>query len=137
MALTSLLSEIKTRIEATLTSNSITGYTVKRGELAHKPDKQIALYSYPGNGPSLGFGRPGLQYLNPGLQVSVRGTSTDYEGPHAVLNTIWEDLTTVQDELLTGTRYLLIKANQQPFLDSRDGDQRCLWKVNFICEIEI
>ena len=136
MALTTFLAEIKTRVAATLVANGYTEYTVKRGEMANSPDEQVVLNMYAGNTPDLGFGIPGLQFEYPGLQISVRGAATDYDGPEAVIGVLYEDLVTVQDEYLTGSRYLLIRANQSPFLAARDGNQRCVWKVNFICEKE-
>jgi hypothetical protein len=136
MALDTFLTEIKTRLAVTLVTNGITDYSVTRGEMPHSPDKVVTLQMYPGNAPDLGFGQEGLQYESPGLQVAVRGESTDYDGPMAVIDILYADLVTVQGEFLTGTRYLIIRANQQPFLLARDGNQRCVWVCNFICEKE-
>lgn len=135
MALTTFLTEIKNRIAGL----SISGYgssVIFRGEMPNTPNRMIGLYQYAGNAPELGFGISGLQYEHPGLKIVVRGEPTDYEGPFAVMNTIYRDLVTVQDELLGSTRYLMIRANQQPFLDARDSNQRCVWSCNFICDKE-
>ena len=134
MALDTFLTEIKTRVAATLFTNGFTGYSVSRGEMPDKPDKMVTLQMYPGNAPMLGFGQAGLQYESPGLQMAVRGETTDYDGPMAVIDILYADLVTVQGEYLSGTRYQIIRANQQPFLLARDGKQRCVWAVNFICE---
>jgi hypothetical protein len=136
MALTTFLSEIKTRVAATLFTAGYTSYQVKRGEMSNSPDEQVALNMYAGNPPNLGFSIPGLQFENPGLQIAVRGATTDFEGPEAVIDLLYADLVKVQDEYLSGSRYLIIRANQQPFLAERDGNQRCIWKCNFICEKE-
>ena len=135
MALTTFLTEIKNRI----VSLNIPGYAapqVFRTEMPNSPNKLIAVYQYAGNAPELGFGFPGVQYDHPGLKVIVRGDPTDSEGPAAVIETIYRDFMTVQDVVLGTTRYLMIKANQQPFLDARDGNQRCVWSCNFICDRE-
>jgi len=135
MALTTFLTEIKNRI----VSLGLTGYgaaQVYRGEMPNSPNKLIAVYQYAGNPPELGFGIPGAQYVHPGLKVIVRGDPTDMEGPAAIMDAIYNDLITVQDEVLGSTRYLMIKANQQPFLDARDSNQRCIWSCNFICDRE-
>jgi hypothetical protein len=135
MALATFLSEIKARI----VSLGITGYgagQVFRGEMPNTPNKLITVYQYPGNAPELGFGFPGIQYDHPGLKVIVRGDPTDMEGPSTVMEIIYRDLVTVQDTVLGSTRYLMIRANQQPFLDARDGNQRCIWSCNFICDRE-
>jgi hypothetical protein len=135
MSLTTFLTEIKNKIIAM----NISGYgasQIFRGELPNAPNKLIAVYQYAGNAPELGFGIPGLQYEHPGLKVIVRGDPTDSEGPMIVMNTIYRNLVMVQDELLGTTRYLMIRANQQPFLDARDSNQRVVWSCNFICDKE-
>ena len=136
MSLTTLLPEIQTRIEATLATAGITGYVVTRGEMPNSPNKVITLQRYAGKAPLLHFGSAGLQYEYPSLRVSVRGEPTDYEAPLAVMNTLYRDLVTIQNELLPGTglaqsRYLMVKATQQPVLQARDGNQRCVWTCNF------
>ena len=135
MALTTLLTDVKTRIEATLVANGITGYEVTRGEMPNSPAKAITIQRYPGRAPMLHFGSPGLQYEHPMLTLTVRGETTDYDGPLAVINTIYRDLVTVQDELLTTSRFLMIKATQQPSLKARDGNQRSVWSCNFSVEM--
>jgi hypothetical protein len=133
-----LLTDVKTRIE-TLPACTSGGYVVKRGEMPQSPDKIICVYEYPGNPAELGFGRPGLQYISPGLQVSVRGAITDYDGPHAIIQQVFEDLPKIQGTTLSpsGTLYHMFTANQTPFLMARDGGQRCIWAVNFIVKYEI
>jgi len=131
---TTLLADIKTRIQ-TLSLGAWT--TIRRGEMPPTPDAVICLFEYAGNPPNRGFGRPGLQYVNPGVQVKVRGTATDYDGPHAMIQTIFEDLVKVQDVVIGSTNFNLITANQTPFLLERDGNQRCVWAVNFICDTEV
>jgi hypothetical protein len=131
-----LLADIKTRI-LTLGISGYPAAQVYRGEMRPSPDNGIALHQYPGNAPELGFARPGFLYENPGLQVTVRGGPTDYDGPREVIYQIWRDLPKVQDTVLGTTRYLMIRANQHPFLLERDGNQRCVWAVNFICETEV
>ena len=135
MAMSTFLTEIKNRIVAL----GISGYTateVFRTEMPNSPNKIITLYRYPGNAPELGFGFTGLQYEHPGLKIVVRGEPTDADGPEAVMNSIYRDLATVQDVVLGATRYLMIRPNQQPFLDARDGNKRIHWSCNFICDRE-
>jgi hypothetical protein len=141
MALTTFLTQLKVRIEAKLVTAGITGYTVTRGEMPNSPDKCITIQRFGGQAPELGLGLPGLRYENPMLQVAVRGATTDYEGPMDVINTIYRDLITIQDELLPGTglsqtRYLMVRATMQPNLKARDGNQRCVWMCNFAVKLQ-
>jgi hypothetical protein len=143
VALTTLLTEIKARIEATLVANGISGYTVTRGEMPNSPNKVITVQRYAGKPPMVHFGSAGLHYEHPKLQVVVRGDPTDFDGPMAVMNTIYRDLVKVQDTLLTsslsstsGIRMLMLMATQHPSLSARDGNQRCVWSCDFAAEVE-
>lgn len=90
------------------------------GQMPETPDVCVALFEYAGSPPE--FTHDGQDYENPGLQVMVRGTS--YATARTTIDTIQGHLHTLANTTLSGTRYLLIRAVQSPFIFATDNNGR-------------
>lgn len=94
------------------------------GSMPDQPDNCIALFEYAGNPPDLHWNG---EY--PGLQVRVRNKS--YVTGREKIQRIYELLHGLHNQILSGTRYLLIKARGTPEVLQRDGNNRIEFFVNF------
>jgi len=94
------------------------------GLMPDQPDNCIALFEYAGSPPDLHWNG---EY--PGLQVRVRGTS--YEAARTKIGEVMEKLHGLHEQMLSGTRYLLIKARGSPEILKRDNNNRVELFVNF------
>ncbi|HHV98601.1 MAG TPA: hypothetical protein GXX36_03350 [Clostridiaceae bacterium] len=94
------------------------------GQMPEEPDNCIALFEYAGNPPDLHWNG---EY--PGLQVRVRNKS--YAAGRAKIQQIYGLLHGLHGQVLSGTRYLLIKARGNPEVLQRDENNRIEFFVNF------
>jgi hypothetical protein len=94
------------------------------GLMPDQPDNCIALFEYAGSPPDLHWNG---EY--PGLQVRVRNKS--YAAGRAKIGEVVNELHGLHEQVLSGTRYLLIKAKGSPEVLKRDGSNRTEWFVNF------
>jgi hypothetical protein len=101
------------------------GTNLFKGMLPASPDNCVALFEYGGERPDL----VGTYVERPKLNVRVRNTS--YSAGRSACGSIIEDLHTVGDTTLSGTRYLYIMALQSPIYLGRDGHERAEWSINF------
>lgn len=94
------------------------------GFMPDKPDNCVVLFEYAGNPPDLHWdGR------YPGLQVRVRNKS--YLNGRGKIESVITALHGVSETLMGTTRYLLIRAKQDPQGLGRDSNGRNEWVVNF------
>lgn len=114
-----MLPGIKTYLEQQGVSGAI-----RLGSMPDQPDNCIALFEYAGSPPDLHW--PG-EY--PGLQVRVRNKS--YSAGRTKIGEIKALLHGLHETVLSGTRYLLIKARGSPEVLKRDANNRIEWFVNF------
>ncbi len=94
------------------------------GLMPDQPDNCIALFEYAGSPPDLHWNG---EY--PGLQVRVRNKS--YAAGREKIQRIYELLHGLHNQILSGTRYLLIKARGSPEVLKRDNNNRVELFVNF------
>ncbi len=94
------------------------------GQMPDQPDNCIALFEYAGSPPDLHWAG---EY--PGLQVRVRNKS--YAAARAKIGEIAKELHGLHEQMLSGTRYLLIKARGSPEILKRDANNRVELVLNF------
>lgn len=94
------------------------------GQLPDSPDNCVAVFEYAGGPPDLHWGG---EY--PGLQVLVRNKS--YEAGRAKIEAAKNVLHGLAETKVNNHRYLLIRANQSPFLLERDASDRVVFVCNF------
>jgi len=99
------------------------------GLMPDQPDNCIALFEYAGSPPDLHWNG---EY--PGLQVRVRNKS--YAAARIKIEEIMEKLHGLHEQMLSGTRYLLIKARGSPEILKRDANNRVELFVNFEIMLE-
>ena len=109
-----------------LQTNSIgtVGADLFLGLMPDEPDNCIALFEYAGSPPDLHW-----QGEYPGLQVRVRNNG--YEAGRTIAGSIYSLLHGIYDTELSGTKYLLIKAQGSPEVLKRDQNNRVEWFINF------
>ena len=113
-------------IGAYLATKSIgtVGTDIFLGLMPDLPDNCIALFEYAGSPPDLHWNG---EY--PGLQVRVRNKS--YAAGRAKIGEVVNELHGLHEQVLSGTRYLLIKARGSPEVLKRDNNNRVELFVNF------
>ena len=94
------------------------------GLMPDQPDNCVALYEYAGSPPDLHW-----QGEYPGLQVRVRNQS--YAAARSKIGEVMEKLHGLHEQVLSGTRYLLIKARGSPEVLKRDASNRVELVLNF------
>ena len=109
---------------------------IVKGSMPATSDVCLSLQEYGGAPPTTGFGTPGLQYEMPGVQILARGVAHDYQEPRARIERAYQALAKVQGTTLSGTKYLMVRPQQSPFLLERDGNERCVFAVNCLAEKE-
>lgn len=90
-----------------------------------EPDNCIVLFEYAGEPMDLTDSR--LEY--PNLQVLVR--NTDYLAGRQKIEEVTQALHGVSEQVINGTRYLLIQARQSPFFLEWDKNERAIFVCNF------
>ncbi len=105
------------------------GADIFLGLMPDQPDNCIALFEYAGSPPDLHWNG---EY--PGLQVRVRNKS--YEAARIKIGEIMKKLHGLHEQMLSGTRYLLIKARGSPEILKRDASNRVELFVNFEIMLE-
>ena len=113
-------------IGAYLATKSIgtVGTDIFLGLMPDQPDNCIALFEYAGSPPDLHWSG---EY--PRLQVRVRDKS--YADARAKIGTVAALLHSLHEQVLSDTRYLLIKALGSPEVLKRDANNRVELFVNF------
>jgi len=94
------------------------------GLMPDQPDDCVALFEYAGSPPDLHW-----EGEYPGLQVRVRNKS--YAAARTKIEETMKKLHGLHEQMLSGTRYLLIKARGSPEVLKRDESNRTEWFVNF------
>lgn len=99
--------------------------TIFRGDMPDKPDTCITLSEYAGDPPEI-IG----EIEHPGLQVRVRSKS--YVTARTTLKDIEDELHTLANQILSGTKYLSIFAVQSAVPLGRDSQGRTEIVQNYI-----
>ena len=100
------------------------GTDIFLGLMPDQPDNCVSLFEYAGSPPDLHWAG---EY--PGLQVRVRNKS--YAAARAKIGEIAKELHGLHEQMLSGTRYLLIKARGSPEILKRDASNRVELVLNF------
>ena len=100
------------------------GTDIFLGLMPDQPDNCIALFEYAGSPPDLHWDG---EY--PGLQIRVRNKS--YAAARSKIGEAMEKLHGLHEQVLSGTRYLLIKARGSPEVLKRDASNRVELVLNF------
>lgn len=100
------------------------GVDIFLGMMPDQPDNLVALFEYAGSPPDLNWNG---EY--PSLQVMVRNTS--YPAGRTKIEQVRDVLHGLCEQVINGTRYLLIKAKQSPESLGRDDNNRCEFVINF------
>lgn len=94
------------------------------GNMPDMPDACVVLYQYAGSPPDLHWNG---EY--PGLQVKVRAAT--YSAASTKIKAVVRELHGLCEQVLGGTRYLLVKAKGSPELWDKDDKGRVILFVNF------
>ena len=101
--------------------------------LGRRPDDPascVAIYETGGRAPELTLGTSTLPAVETrGLQVIARAAA--YADSEAICTDVFEALCLIDNETISGTRYLLATPQQSPFALDRDSQDRMLHVVNF------
>jgi len=117
---------VLTEIGAYLATKNVgtVGTDIFLGLMPDQPDNCVSLFEYAGSPPDLHWAG---EY--PGLQVRVRNKS--YAAARAKIGEIAKELHGLHEQMLSGTRYLLIKARGSPEILKRDASNRVELVLNF------
>lgn len=125
-----VLDDLATRIATTISGT--VGTDIFKSMMPVTPDAAVALYETGGLAPEKRFGTKGIEWERPGVQVVVRGAPGDYQTARTTSQTIFEDVSEIETEDLSGTRYYLSDPLQQPFGLSVDEQDRPTVAFNII-----
>ena len=117
-----MLNDISTYLQAQ--GVGTVGTDIFLGLMPDQPDNCIALFEYAGSPPDLHW-----EGEYPRLQVRVRDKS--YAAARAKIGTVAALLHGLHEQVLSDTRYLLIKALGSPEVLKRDANNRIEIFVNF------
>ena len=125
-----VLDDLATRIATTISGT--VGTDIFKSMMPVTPDAAVALYETGGLAPEKRFGTKGIEWERPGVQVVVRGAPGDYQTARTTSQTIFEDVSKIEAEDLSGTRFHLSDPLQQPFGLSVDEQDRPTVAFNII-----
>jgi hypothetical protein len=125
-----VLDDLATRIATTISGT--VGTNVFKTTMPVLPDAAVALHLTGGLAPEKRFGSAGVEWERPSVRIDVRGAPKDTETALATSQTIFEDVSEIETEDLSGTRYYLSDPQQQPFPISVDEQDRPTVAFNII-----
>ncbi len=112
-----------------------------KSKMPATPDACGTVYGSGGSGPDMNFGSSGVRFENPAVQIVFRGAPDDHDGPEAKAQTAFDSMVGIAvDQVLSGTKYLMVRALQQPFAFGKNAgqDENNRWRFacNFLVEKE-
>ncbi len=125
------LPEIGTYLAATVSHTSLTlGTNLFLGRLPDTPDTCVALFETGGLTPAETMGGSTLPaYTQPRTQILVR--AADYATASALAEDCFKKMTLIDNEALSGVKYLRAAGVQSPFYLERDGQERVVFVCNY------
>ncbi len=125
------LPEIGTYLAATVTDTALTlGTNLFLGRLPDTPDTFVALFETGGLTPAETMGGSTLPaYTQPRCQILVR--AADYASASSLAEDCFKKVTLIDNEALSGVRYLRAAGVQSPFYLERDGQERVVFVCNY------
>jgi hypothetical protein len=125
-----VLDDLATRIATTISGT--VGTNIFKSTMPTTPDAVVALYETGGLAPEKRFGTKGIDWERPAVQVVVRGAPGDYETARTTIQTIFEDVSKIEAENLSSTRFYLSDPLQEPFGLTVDDQDRPTVAFNII-----
>lgn len=130
-----LLTEIATFLAAE--GLGTLGTDLFQAKMPASPNACGAVYESGGSAPDPGFGSSSLRFENPAVQIIFRGAPDDYSGPRTKAQSAFVSMTGIStDQVLSGTKYQLVLALQQPFSLGQDKNDRWRISCNFLIQKE-
>tara|TARA_R110002050_G_scaffold82257_1_gene176036 strand:+ start:1198 stop:1605 length:408 start_codon:yes stop_codon:yes gene_type:complete len=125
------LPEVGTYLVATVTNVTLVlGTNLFLGRLPDSPDTCVAIFEYSGLSPSETMGGSSLPaYTSPRAQILVRAAS--YANASNLAEDCFKKVTLIDNENLSGVRYLRANGLQSPFYLERDGQERVVFACNY------
>jgi hypothetical protein len=125
-----VLDDLATRIATTISGT--VGTDIFKSKMPALPDAAVALRETGGLAPEKRFGTKGIEWERPAVQIVVRGAPGDYETARTTSQTIFEDVSKIETEDLSGTRYYMSDPLQEPFGLTIDEQDRPTVSFNII-----
>lgn len=113
-----------------------TGYAVFRNKMPSSPDKVISINETGGTAPEMFQGMAGIGVDQPTVQIRVRSTAEDNDGPAATINAIYRAIASWGAFTQNGVRYVNVQPLQPPFPLRRGENERVEFAVNFFVQKE-
>jgi len=125
------LPEIGTYLAATVTDVSLTlGTNLFLGRLPETPDTCVAIIETAGQSSVEAMGGSTLPaYTRPRAQVLVRAVA--YSDASDLAEDIYKKMQLIDNESLSGVRYLRADGLQSPFYLDRDVEERAVFSCNY------
>ena len=100
------------------------------GRLPDTPDTCVAVFETSGEGPvNTGGGSTLPAFTQPRFQTMVR--AADYASAASLAEDIYKKVQLIDNEALSGTRYLRAEGVQEPYALDRDGQERMVFVCNY------
>ena len=125
------LPEIGTYLVSTVTAQTLVlGTNLFLGRLPDTPDTCVAVIETAGQSAVDAMGGSTLPaYTRPRAQVLVRAVS--YSEASALAEDIFKQIQKIDNESLSGVRYLRANGMQSPFYLERDMEERAVFSCNY------
>ena len=125
------LPEIGTYLVSTVTAQTLVlGTNLFLGRLPDTPDTCVAVIETAGQSAVDAMGGSTLPaYTRPRAQVLVRAVS--YSDGSALAEDIFKQIQKIDNESLSGVRYLRANGMQSPFYLERDMEERAVFSCNY------
>ncbi len=125
------LGDIGTYLAANVSDTTLTlGTNLFLGRLPDTPDKCVAVFETSGMGPVDTAGGSTLPaFTQPRFQAMVR--AADYASAASLAEDIFKKVQLIDNEALSGTRYLRAEAIQEPYALDRDSQERMVFVCNY------
>ena len=126
-----VLPEIGTYLVSTVTAQTLVlGTNLFLGRLPDTPDTCVAVIETAGQSAVDAMGGSTLPaYTRPRAQVLVRAVS--YSDASALAEDIFKQIQKIDNESLSGVRYLRANGMQSPFYLERDMEERAVFSCNY------
>ena len=125
------LQDLGTYLAASVTDTALTmGTNLFLGRLPDTPDTCVAVFETSGEGPvNTGGGSTLPAFTQPRFQTMVR--AADYASAASLAEDIYKKVQLIDNEALSGTRYLRAEGVQEPYALDRDGQERMVFVCNY------
>jgi|TARA_Y100000590_G_scaffold346037_1_gene396092 hypothetical protein len=125
------LPELGTYLAANVSAVTLTlGTNLFLGRLPDTPDTCVAIFETAGlAGVDAGGGSTLPAYTRPRAQALVRAAA--YADAASLAEDIYKQVQKIDNESLSGVRYLRAEGMQSPFYLERDGQERAVFSCNY------